>query len=119
MNITIRGIRDKGVPDSERIVLEVSGPTDVGRYFLLKSESKGDGGVSTEISRTFWFPDKPVTANDIVVLYTRKGTANEKKNESGSVSHFFYWGLDKPVWNTPRAAAVLARVADWKSKEVE
>jgi hypothetical protein len=115
MNIEIRNVRDVGNIDSERIVLKV-GPEndDIGKYILLDTELAKDQQPTNRLRHTFWFPDKKIRANDIVVLYTKPGRAGQKENGSGSISHFFYWGLQNPIWNGDSNCAVILRVKDWE-----
>jgi len=112
MRIQIKGIRDADDVTRERLVLQVTEPTDIGRYLVGRSEAVGENQVSNDLRQIFWFPDKPVRPGDLVILYSKVGTANEKNNARGSTSHFFYWGKIAAVWDEV-SAAVLIRAADW------
>jgi hypothetical protein len=114
MKIIIKSIRNAGDALQERVVLTVTAATDIGHYLLLAGNFAQDGDVSTTVRRTFWFPDKGVKPNDLVVLYTKTGNASEKHNKSGTTSHFFYWGQSEPIWNDDTAAAVLISAGDWE-----
>jgi hypothetical protein len=119
MNIAVKGIRDPGNVDQERVVLTASRVTDVGNYILVAgSSAEKEGDVSSEVRQTFWFPNKVVKPNDIVVVYTKSGTAKEHSNKNGSMSHFFYWGLEEAVWDRDRAAAILLEVKTWEAMAV-
>ena len=118
MNVKIRAVRDAGDPDLERLVLNVFRPDDIGDYAVFDTTYTDDGRVSNKLRHSFWFPDKRIAAGDTVVLYTKRGRANEKKNSSGATSHFFYWGLDVTVWNEGGDCAVLLHVPEWTSYRV-
>jgi hypothetical protein len=115
MKIRIKAVRYKGNISSERLVLQVLADADIGAYAVFKTEVS-QGSVSNEIKASYWFPDKLVEAGDLVVLCTKEGVDKEKLNESGSTTHFFYWGKTKPVWNVDNRAAVLLRIAEWDYK---
>lgn len=119
MNIEIKAIKDRGDPKEERLVLEANRDDDVGRYVVFAAPRSEDGSVSSELKRAYWFPDKPVSAGDLVILYTREGSPKKKKNADGSRSHFFYWGLEEPIWGEPGYFAVLLLVKSWKATETE
>ncbi len=112
MNVEIRGIRDAGVPDKERLVLHVLAALDIGHYAVFASSSLEEG-VSNVVRYAYWFPDKAVKAGDLIILYSKAGADIERKSETDSVSHFFYWGAKEAVWGTPDACAVLLHVSEW------
>lgn len=114
MNITIQGVRDAGNLEQERVVLKVSASTDAGKYVLVAGNTANDGMVSATVRRSYWLPDKPVKANDLIVLYSKDGKTNEKQNKNGTTSHFFYWGLKSSAWESNDAAAILMRIAEWE-----
>ena len=117
MRLVIKRLVDAGDLAKERVVLIASADLDIGKYQVADTKAISDG-VSSTIKRVFWLPDKRVKAKDTVVLYTKQGSPNEKKNQDQTTSHFFYWGLDEPIW-TPGRAAVLIQVSDWSVKRVD
>lgn len=108
MKVKIRAIRDPGVPEKERLVLEVVQDDDIGHYAVFHTRVTGPGRVSSRIQKAYWFPDKQVRSGDVVSLYTKKGRDNERRNADDSTSHFFYWNLDAPLWVDKNVTAVLA-----------
>lgn len=117
MKVTIKEIIDHGHND-ERIVLSVKEDTDIGEYVVLDTTYTKDGGVSNKVRHPYWFPDKKVSKGDLVILYTKKGKQSETKNANGSISHFFYWGLDINVWNDDGDYALLFHIDEWQSHKV-
>lgn len=113
MNIEIKSIADKGDPKKERLVLRVTQDVNVG-YFLVLCTGFSEGQVNTGISSTFWFPDKEVRAGDLVVLYTKTGTASEKPLNSGGKAHFFYWGRELAQWQSSERGVVLLHAPEWQ-----
>src|SRR5205823_11802662 len=97
MNLKFSSIADRGIPTSERLVLKVVAKTDVGEYAVFRTGFSGSS-VTIGVKNTFWFPDKPVAAGDLVVLYSKNGTESEKELEKGGKAHFFYWGAVGSLW---------------------
>jgi len=116
MNVEIKYIADAGVVNQERLVLSVLREDDIGRYAAFLSTFTTKNQISSKVKEAFWFPDKRVRAGDLVVLYSKNGASSEKHNKDGSITHFFYWGLSKTVWNTNSDCAVLLHVDNWKAQ---
>ena len=117
MNVEIREIKGHGDADEERLVLTVLREDDVGYYVVFDTTIAANGGVSNQPRHTYWFPDKRVDAGDLVVLYTKPGTPKEKPTQTGSTTHFFYWGLKETIWERPGGCAVLMRARTWEARE--
>ncbi|TDY16939.1 hypothetical protein B0G81_8084 [Paraburkholderia sp. BL6665CI2N2] len=115
MKAQIKSFADPGVLPKERVVISVTADHDIGKYLLLCSGKSKDGGPMAGKKDAFWFPDKPIKVGDRVVLYTKKGVRSEKKLDDGTTVHFFYWGLDAPLWNDDKNIAVLVQSAEWVS----
>ncbi|HUU56532.1 MAG TPA: hypothetical protein VMW93_04250 [bacterium] len=116
MNIEIKAIRDSGTKDKERIVLRVLKDEDIGFYVIFDTTFTEEGNISNKVRHSFWFPDKKVRAGDLVVLYTKRGQAKEREKPRGITTHFFYWGLDKTIWNEEGDCGVLLKVSNWDVK---
>lgn len=116
MKIDIQSIADKGNYDKERLVLKVRSDTDIGDYIIIQS-GFNDGQVTIGTYQTYWFPYKPVTAGDLVVLYTKSGKENVKELKHGKRAHFFYWGLISAIWNRNDRAPVILHAPEWASKD--
>jgi len=117
MTVIIRNIIDAGVQDKERLVLKVEKEDDIGYYVVFNNAFTAENTVSTKVKNAFWFPDKKVNTGDIVVLYTKSGAKNEKQNVDGTASHFFYWGLEKTIWDGKDNAVVLLEAKNWAAKK--
>jgi hypothetical protein len=106
--------RDGGKLEAERLVMRIEDSIDIGEFAVFRTETN-EGSVTTNVSRTFWFPDKATKAGDLVVLYTKAGSNKERPNKNGSTSHFFYWGMSEVLWDSPEFAAVVAHIDEWRS----
>ena len=118
MNIKLKSIADRGNSQKERLVIRVLQDTNVG-YYLVLCTGYSDGQVNTGITSTYWFPDKEVKAGDLIVLYSKSGTTNEKVLESGSKAHFFYWGQSQSLWSSANRGVVLLHAPDWQGSGAE
>jgi len=113
MKVTFRAIRDEGIQEKEGIVFEVKEQDEIGQYAVFRSVQLEGGKVSARVRNVFWFPDKKVNKGDLVVLYTKTGVQSEHKNDDGSISHFFYWGLGSPIWGDLNQVPILLVIAEW------
>lgn len=118
MNLKILRVHDNGVMSRERIVLKAFAPLDIGRYILCDTTYNRDDTVSNKLRHSFWFPDKEIKTGDFVVLYTTSGNDRQFDNKSDTVTHCFYWGLDRTVWNQDGDGAVLIEIGGWVAKNV-
>jgi hypothetical protein len=121
MKLMLRRIRNVGELDRERIVFRARYNLDLGDYSIFRAKAKNDE-VYAVVSHTFWFPDSAAKEGDLVIVYTKAGKQRRKDNEDGSSSHFFYWGLEAPLWNTSTFAPVILEIASWNAffeKDIE
>jgi hypothetical protein len=113
MNLKVIGVEGVGDLEKERVVLQASENTDIGKFALFAANrSNEDQPFSGDIPDTYWFPFKEVKSGDFVVVYTKKGVRGEKTSDSGRTSYFYYWGYDKSKWGSNRIA-VLVNTATW------
>jgi hypothetical protein len=118
MKLSILFVKEHGNLKDERIVLKALENIDVGNYMLADTTYMDENEVSNKLRHTFWIPDKKIDKDDLVVIYTKEGKDSTKSNESGSKTHFFYWGLERTIWNKNEDAAAIFSIADWSSKKV-
>ena len=116
MTIKFESFADAGDLEKERVVMKAVTDTDIGQFALLRTLVNSAGNPTTGVTNAFWFPDKPINAGDLVVLYTKVGTPSEKALDSGKRAHFLYWGLSSSLWRNKTVAAVLLHVDEWSSK---
>jgi hypothetical protein len=116
MSMRIKHIKNNGAAKEERIVFEVLKDADIGYFLVFDTTYTQDNKVSNELRHPYWFPDKNVKAGDLVILYTKQGTNTSRKNDDGTSSHFFYWGLDMPILNNDKDCIVLIEARNWKVK---
>ena len=115
MEININSIKKRGNIENERVVMEVTEDfTDIGKYALFQTGYR-DEQPTTGVNHAYWFPNKIVTAGDLVILYSRSGVQTEKKMKSGNnTAYFYYWGKEEPMWDDLDTCAVLLFGPDWE-----
>lgn len=115
MKVRILGVVDRGELSGERLIFRVRADTDIGDYLVIRAEyDSDDDQVTTAVSGAFWFPDRKVSAGDLVVLYTKRGRTRRKKVGQRTV-HFYYWGKKKPLWGCEDMAPVILHAPSWQS----
>lgn len=112
MNIAIDYIKDSGNLDKERIVFAVKNDEQLGKYLIAESFLLEDSRFSAKIKNIYWFPDQELKQGDVIVLYTKQGNSNSTKNEDGSTTYFYYWGLLEPHLKENKPCVVLFE-ASW------
>lgn len=119
MKLKIIEIIDRGVADKERLWLKVLQETDMTYYIVFDTSYISANSISNFSRHTYWFGSKTVKSGDTIVLYTKEGTPSSKQNADGTTTHFFYWGLDKAIWNKKGDCAVLFEVSSWETSAYE
>ncbi|WP_163934368.1 hypothetical protein [Paraferrimonas sp. SM1919] len=112
MKLEMKSIRDRGIPDKERVVMRALARIDIGQFALIEA-GYSNGEINTETGDCFWFPDKVIDEGDWVVLYTKPGKSKEKVQKSGSLAHFFYWDKSRAKWSSNSKAPVVLQVDSW------
>jgi hypothetical protein len=110
MNLKITKIHDIG-DGQERLVLEAAADTDLGFYILFRTRLVGSG-VSNRLEESFWFPDKIIKAGDKAVIYTGRG-AESANTSGGATTYFYYWNLEKSLWNDNDSVPLLVSLEGW------
>jgi hypothetical protein len=113
MKFKIRGLRDPGNLEKERVVIEALEDGDVGRLIVTTTNQQSATTVSPRIKTPYWIPDQTVKKGDLVVVYTKKGARNTKENDDNTSSHFFYMGSEQSLYNSDTTTAAVFNVASW------
>ena len=117
MNIQIDYISDYGDIEKERIVLKVMSDTDLGKYLLATTNELQDSRISSKIQSVFWLPDQALKTGDRVVIYSKSGLKSNRKNDDGTITYFFYWGLPTSLTTIKDCGVVLFETT-WTFKRV-
>ncbi len=115
MNLQLRSILDKGNLDKERVTMRALRDCDVGDFVVMRTAFI-DGEVTTSVKSAFWFPYQKISSGDLVILYTKAGSARSKTLSNGNTAHFFYWGRAGPTWRTEDVGVALLFAPEWEAK---
>ncbi len=70
---SVIGVRDRGVPNRERIILVALESIDLGAFALVMSREQEDGFFRPLSSNFFWLEDAEISVGNYVIIYTGKG----------------------------------------------
>lgn len=113
MRLAIQGIQARGLPNKEMVHLRVWEDTDLQYYVLMDTTYVNPGNISNLVRHSFWFTAYWVRRGDHVFVFTGNGQPNSFKNQDGSTSHVFYWGLNRTIWNNLNDCAIIFELAGW------
>lgn len=117
MKIEIDYIKDFDDFDKARIVFRVNQVTNLGLYLVAESSQVGDNSISSGVKNVYWLPDQELKLGDLVVLYLKKGEKRSVTNNDGSITYFYYWGLNKTFSPENKSCVVLFE-ASWMFKSI-
>ncbi len=113
MRLQILGIADRGQPNLERLQMSVLQPANLGFYVALLTHYQQPTAISNGQLTAFWFPNQLVKPGDTIVLFSGAGQAQQRLEQNGSTTYFYYWGLPNTVWAHPAGCAMVVEAANW------
>lgn len=114
MKFKIRGLREAGNLEKERVVIEILEDGDAGKLVVASTVQQGPSNVSPRIKSPYWIPDQEVSKGDLVVIYTKKGQRNSRENDDSTSSHFFYMGKSESLYSGKDDTAAVFNIANWR-----
>lgn len=114
MDLKLIQIVDRGT-DRERLIMKAVRKCNINEYIVLDTTYDEDGIVSNKHRHVYIMPDINVDEGDFIWLFTQKGTYHTHNNDSKTITHNIYWGLDISVWNNDGDQAYLIHYDDWGS----
>ena len=109
MDITIINIVNRGEASEECVTLVAEKDCNLSGYIILDTTYLESGIVSNKSRHSYTFPKRSIKKGELVCLFTGEGE-DEIDCCPEYVSHDFYWGLKKSVWNDDGDCAMLAHV---------
>ena len=116
MDLELIRIADRG-NDNERLIMRAIRKCNLREYIVLDTTYDEDGTVSNKHRHMYIMPDINVNEGDFIWLYTREGRYHTHNNDSKTITHNIYWGLDIHVWNNDGDKAYRIHYDDWNSIE--
>ena len=111
MDLKLVKIADSG-NDKERLIMKAVRACNLNEYIVLDTTYDEDGIVSNKHRHVYIMPDINVNEGDFIWLYTKNGTYHTHNNDSKTITHNIYWGLDIHVWNNDGDKAYLIHYDD-------
>jgi len=111
IELELRGVFDRGVPNLERIALYVKIPLNIGQFGLMIGVKGSDGSAYPLKDNLFWFGDGFVSAGDWVFVYTGAGKT-QSSDLPGSASKLYtvHWGKSRTLFTSEELVPILFRV---------
>lgn len=113
MSLKAIGIEDRGVPNKERLHLQVLADTQLCYYAIFDTVILPEGKVFARPKNTYWFTEIAVKAGDHVILFTGPGLNAPNKRTDGFTDHVFHWGQKNTLWAASDACAVIISIREW------
>lgn len=115
MDLQIIKIEDRG-SNTERLIMKAVRKCNLNEFIVLDTTYDEDGIVSNKHRHVYVMPDIDVEEGDFIWLYTCRGNYATHKNDSKTITHKLYWGLEINVWNNDGDKAYVIHYDDWTSK---
>jgi hypothetical protein len=105
-------VADRGVPNQERVPIQVLRTTDMGQFGLLVGISSYQKLATPVQDNLFWFGDGLVNAGDWILLYTGSGTArtDDWTTPPGSKVYSVHWGRPTTIFANSSVVPILFAV---------
>lgn len=108
--LSVIGIADAGVPNSERLVLRPTEWVNLGRFGVLVGTQRADG-VLPWIDNFFWFGEVEVSPPAWILLYTKPGGYGSGVHTDGAPIHSSFWNRNQTIFNSPEISAVVFEIS--------
>jgi len=112
MNITLHSVADRGVPNRERVVLQVTAPCNPASYGLLTGTSTPQGNALPFPDNFFWLGSGEVLWNDWIFVFTGHGEARVDQGPHGRMFNL-YMRRPMTVFHNPSVMPILIEIADF------
>ncbi|MCG3165621.1 MAG: hypothetical protein POELPBGB_01389 [Bacteroidia bacterium] len=104
--------------ENEYVVINVIEDVNIGDYALIDRIFDNSGTPSKKKHHFFHFPKMKINKGDFIRVHTSKGKYEATKNQAGTLTHNFYWGLDSYIWNNTGDTATIIKFSVIDSKTV-
>jgi len=108
--LTISSISDRGIPNEEKMLIEVNQDTDMGKYCVLLGIDGGDGYIRPINDNLYWFGNGQVYKGDWIFLYTGQGEprTTDIPNQLQKM-YSLHWGRDFTLLNDVNIVPAIIR----------
>jgi hypothetical protein len=111
--LSIRSVADRGVPNSERILIYSLGSINL-QNFIVGIGYTGDNQLVTPIpGYVYYFDDIVVPEFSWIVIYTGPGQKQVSKLPStGEIAFTYHWGSPNVLFQQPGIVPILFRISE-------
>ncbi|MCQ2336011.1 MAG: hypothetical protein MJ010_02375 [Paludibacteraceae bacterium] len=118
MKLDLLDIKDGGIVGQQRVVMVAYEDCDLGHYMLAITQKMSENSFSSKLSTIKWLNNIELKKGDIVVVYFKGGETKSKKNDSGSITYFLYWDIEKTFQDFSNSCCVLLETT-WVAKDIQ
>ena len=112
-------ISNTGNKATEYVKFFATEDCNLGHFVIVDNTYDAQGNPSNKLRHFYAFPNHPVKKDDMIVLWTRKGTNDVvTKNQTHKPQHNFFWNLNEHVWNVTGDEVHLLDVREVFAKKV-
>lgn len=113
--LTVVGVVDAGVPNSERIVMRPTQPINLAGFALILSISSQEG-VTPIPDQFFWLGERWISPPAWIVVFTGPGVFRESKHQTtGEQVLELHWGRTGVVFGQSGIAVSILRIGGLSS----
>ena len=111
--LSIRGVADPGVPNSERILLYSFAPINLQNFILGVGYTTDNQLVSPLPGFIYYFNDIIVPESSWIVIYTGPGqTQVSRIPPNNEIAFIYHWGNPSVLFHQPGIVPILFRVSE-------
>lgn len=105
-------VHDRGIPNRERIPIQVVTPTNMGQFGLMVGVSNYPSVALPLLDNLFWFGDAIVKPGDWILVYTGAGEprTDDWTNPPGAKVYSLHWGRSSTVFANSSIVPILFSV---------
>lgn len=117
MTLELVQIHEQGKQNAEYVELKAVDTCNLQYYIVSDTTYTSETKISNKLRHIYWFAPKDVAKGDYIFLRTGQGQNTTHKNNAGTTTHVFYWGLKEPIWNNTGDAGILFTLKTWNTKK--
>jgi hypothetical protein len=112
VELKVMGVRDRGVPNLERIVMRAweAAPVNLARFVITLGWSN-QGGAMPIPDHMFWFGELQIQPNQWLFIYTGPGTARTAQTKVGEPLFAMHWNRQAVAFTDSNIVPVLMQLS--------
>jgi hypothetical protein len=114
LDMALWGVFDAGVPNQERIILQVAAkqPVNLAKFIVMPGHVTDDGTGAVPLrDQALWMGDLFLDPGTVIFIYTGKGTPGFSRTAAGTPSYITFWGRDATMFQDNRIVPMVVEIA--------